>query len=301
MKVFVTGATGVIGHRAVLKLVEAGHQVTGVARSEPKAVGLRQLGATPIQVSLFERPALTDAIRGHDAVANLATNVPPLDQAMNPQAWEMSNRIRTEGSVHLTRAAVEAGCQMFIQESITFPYADGGENWIDETAPIARPVEMASSGVAEEQAEWFSQAGGQGVVLRFALFYAHDSSHSQAFQAAIRAGQSPFMGMPDSYMSHIHAEDAASAVVYALKAAAGIYNIAEDEPMRRAALGNAVAAIEGVDQPSLPEPMSGEVPGSVEALMRSQRISNARFKDVTGWVPQYPSIREGWQELLGVH
>ncbi len=301
MKVFVTGATGVIGHRAVLKLVEAGHQVTGVARSEPKAVGLRQLGATPIQVSLFERPALTDAIRGYDAVANLATNVPPLDQAMNPQAWEMSNRIRTEGSVHLTRAAVEVGCQIFIQESITFPYADGGENWIDETAPIARPAEMASSGVAEEQAEWFSQAGGQGVVLRFALFYAHDSSHSQAFQAAIRAGQSPFMGMPDSYMSHIHAEDAASAVVYALKAAAGIYNIAGDEPMRRVELGNAVAAIEGVDQPSLPEPMSGEVPGSVEALMRSQRISNARFKDVTGWVPQYPSIREGWQELLGVH
>ena len=297
MKVFVTGATGVIGHRAVLKLVEAGHQVTGVARSEPKAVGLRQLGATPIQVSLFERPALTDAIRGYDAVANLATNVPPLDQAMNPQAWGMSNRIRTEGSVHLTRAAVEAGCQMFIQESITFPYADGGENWIDETAPIARPVEMASSGVAEEQAEWFSQAGGQGIVLRFALFYASDSSHSQAFQAAIRSGQSPFMGMPGSYMSHIHAEDAASAVVYALKAAAGIYNIAEDEPMRRAALGNAVAAIEGVDQPSLPEPMSGEVPGSVEALMRSQRISNARFKDVTSWVPQYPSIREGWRQL----
>jgi nucleoside-diphosphate-sugar epimerase len=170
MKVFVTGATGVIGSRAVRKLVEAGHQVTGVARSEPKAAGLRQLGATPGQVSLFDRAALTYAIRGHDAVANLATNVPPLDQVMNPQAWEMSNRIRTEGSVYLTRAAVEVGCQIFIQESITFPYADGGENWIDETAPIARPAEMASSGVAEEQAEWFTQAGGQGIVLRFALF-----------------------------------------------------------------------------------------------------------------------------------
>ena len=299
MKVFVTGATGVIGHRAVRKLVEAGHQVTGVARSEQKAAGLRQLGATPVQVSLFDRVALTDAIRGHNAVANLATNVPSLDQAMNPQAWEMSNRIRTEGSVHLTRAAVEAGCQTFIQESITFPYADGGENWIDESAPIARPVEMASSGVAEEQAEWFTQAGGQGIVLRFALFYAHDSSHSQAFQAAIRAGQSPFMGKPDGYMSHIHAEDAACAVIYALKVAAGIYNITEDEPMRRAELGNAVAAIEGVGQPSLPKQMSGEIPGSVEALMRSQRISNRHFKDITGWVPQYPSIREGWQQLLG--
>ena len=105
------------------------------------------------------------------------------------------------------------------------------------------------------------------------------------------------MGMPGSYMSHIHAEDAASAVVYALKAAAGIYNIAEDEPMRRAALGNAVAAIEGVGQPSLPEPMSGEVPGSVEALMRSQRISNARFKDVTGLGASIPKHSRG---LAGV-
>jgi hypothetical protein len=45
--------------------------------------------------------------------------------------------------------------------------------------------------------------------------------------------------------------------------------------------------------------MSGEVPGSVEALMRSQRISNARFKEKTGWVAEYPSVREGWQQLLG--
>jgi len=69
--------------------------------------------------------------------------------------------------------------------------------------------------------------------------------------------------------------------------------------MRRVELGNVVAEIEGVGQPSLPEPMLGEIPGSVEALMRSQRISNARFKDVTGWVSQYPSMREGWQQLLG--
>ena len=107
------------------------------------------------------------------------------------------------------------------------------------------------------------------------------------------------MGKPDSYMSHIHAEDAAAAVVHALKAPAGVYNIAEDEPMRRAELGNVIAAIEGLGQPSLPEPMSGEVPGSVEALMRSQRISNARFKEKTGWVAEYPSVREGWQQLLG--
>lgn len=298
MKIFVTGATGVIGHRVIPKLIQAGHQVTGVARTDQKAVVLRRLGATPVQVDLFDAAALKPAMAGHEVVANLATNVPPLEQAMQPTAWDMHNRIRNEASVSLTRAAVEAGCQTFIQESITFPYADKGMEWIDEADAINCPAEMASSRMAEEQAEWFSQNGGQAIVLRFALFYAHDSSHTHAFQTAVRSGQSPFLGDPAGYMSHIHAEDAASAVVSALHAPAGIYNVAEDEPMSRRELAHIIAEIEGVAIPAPLEPMQGEVSGSLEALMRSQRISNKHFKQTTGWAPQYPSIKEGWAQAF---
>lgn len=300
MKIFVTGATGVIGHRVVPKLIQAGHQVTGVTRTDQKAAILRQLGAAPVQVDLFDTAALKPVMAGHEVVANLATNVPPLEQAMEPTAWDMHNRIRNEASVSLTRAAAEAGCQTFIQESITFPYADKGAEWIDEAGAISCPVELASSQVAEEQAQWFIQNGGQGLVLRFALFYAPDSSHTQAFQAAIRSGQSPFLGDPAGYMSHIHAEDAASAVVSALQAPAGIYNVAEDEPLTRQELANVIAELEGVAPPTPPEPMQAEVPGSLEALMRSQRISNKHFKQATGWSPQYPRVREGWSQILNV-
>ena len=298
MKIFVTGATGVVGHRVVPQLAQAGHKVTGVARTDQKAVALQQLGVTPVQVDIFDKAALIPAMAGHEVVANLATNVPPLEKAMEPTAWDMHDRIRNEASVSLTRAAAEAGCQTFIQESITFPYADKGADWITETDPDNCPVEMASSRMAEEQADWFTQNGGQGVVLRFALFYAHDSSHTNEFQAAIRAGQSPFLGDPSSYMSHIHAEDAASAVVSALAAPGGIYNVSEDEPLTRQELANTIAEIEGVASPAPAEPMQGEIPGSLEALMRSQRISNKRFKQVTGWTPQYPSVREGWRQVL---
>ncbi len=298
MKVFVTGATGVIGHRAVRGLLEAGHQVTGVARTEPKAALLRQLGAEPVQVSLFDAAALKNVIGGHNAVVNLATNIPPLDQALNPQAWETNTRLRNEASVKLAKAATETGCEVFIQESITFPYAESGENWIDESGAVIRPPELASNGVAEEQAEGFTKAGGRGIVLRFALFYSHDSSHAQAFQAAIRAGQSPFMGDPNGYMSMVHAEDAATAVASALGAPVGIYNVAEDEPMCRQDLANTIAEIEGVAPPALPEAMGGEVPGLVEALMRSQRILNKRFKETTGWAPQYRSVLQGWRQLI---
>ena len=298
MKIFVTGATGVIGHRVVPQLLRAGHQVTGLARTDQKAALLRQFGATPVQVDLFDPAALGPVLAGHEAVANLATNVPPLERALEPTAWDTHNRLRNEASRSVTRAAAEAGCRIFIQESITFPYADKGAEWIEETDADDCPPEMASSRVAEEQAAWFSENGGRGVVLRFALFYAPDSSHTQEFQAAIRAGQSPFLGDPASYMSHIHAEDAAAAVVAALSAPAGIYNVADDQPLTRRELAAAIAELEGVASPAPPEPMQGELPGSIEALTRSQRISNRHFKRATDWTPRYPSLREGWRQLL---
>ena len=298
MKIFVTGATGVIGRRVVPQLIQAGHQVTGLARTGQKAALLRRFGAAPVRVDLFDPTALVPVLAGHEAVANLATNVPPLERALEPTAWEMHNRLRDEASRSATRAAAEAGCRIFLQESITFPYADKGAEWIKETDADNCPPEMASSRVAEAQTTWFSGNGGQGIVLRFALFYAHDSSHTQEFQAAIRAGQSPFLGDPTSYMSHIHAEDAATAVVSALSAPAGIYNVADDQPLTRQELAAAIAELEGVASPAPPEPIQGDLPGSIEALTRSQRISNKRLKQTTGWAPRYPSVREGWRQIL---
>ena len=298
MKIFVTGATGVLGCRVVPQLIRAGHQVTGLARTDQKAALLRQFGAAPVRVDLFAPAALGLVLGGHEAVANLATNVPPLERALEPTAWDVHNRIRNEASHNLTRAAAEAGCQTFIQESITFPYVDKGAEWIEETDADTCPPELASSRVAEEQTAWFNENGGRGIVLRFALFYARDSSHTQEFQAAIRSGQSPFLGAPTSYMSHIHAEDAASAVASALNAPAGIYNVAEDEPLTRQELASTIAELEGVARPAPPEALQGEIPGSLEALTRSQRISNRHFKQTTGWAPQYPSVREGWRQIL---
>src|SRR6187402_248737 len=76
VKVFVTGATGVLGRAAVSALLHDGHAVTGLARSEAKAAELADAGADAIQVSLFDQAGLTEALRGFDAVANLATHMP---------------------------------------------------------------------------------------------------------------------------------------------------------------------------------------------------------------------------------
>ena len=289
MKVFLAGATGVIGSRALRRLVAAGHDVTAVARSAEKAEAVRAAGATPVQVSLFDRDALVAAVAGHDAVVNLATKIPSLTEAAMPGAWAENDRIRTEGSANLVDAALAAGATRYVQESITFTYPDSGDAWIDaESTPIDAVGPTSSVTAAEASAARFTEAGGTGVVLRFGLFYAADSSHTQAMIAAARKGAAMVAGAPGAYQSAIHADDAAAAVVAALDVPAGTYDVVDDEPLTKAeaakVLGGRFRFPGGLAK------LGGKQTGP---LTRSQRVSNRRFKEASGWAPAYRSFRDG--------
>src|SRR5438067_3703611 len=110
-KVFVVGATGVLGRRTVRDLVKAGHDVTAVARTPAKAEMLAGLGATPASVDVFDPAAVKEAIAGHDVVANLATHIPPMWKMMLPRAWDENDRIRREVSRNLVDAALATGAE----------------------------------------------------------------------------------------------------------------------------------------------------------------------------------------------
>ncbi len=88
MKVFVTGATGVLGCAAVTSLVADGHDVHGIARDDTKAAALEAAGAVPVQAQLLEVDAMTAAFDGFDAVCNLATHVPVGVAGLRPGAWK---------------------------------------------------------------------------------------------------------------------------------------------------------------------------------------------------------------------
>jgi nucleoside-diphosphate-sugar epimerase len=297
MKVFVTGGTGVVGTRAIPALVAAGHEVTAVARSAEKAELVRELGGAPVELDLFDAAAVKAAVVGHDAVANLATSIPPLSKATGKHAWDENDRIRREASSHLVDAALAAGATRFVQESIAFPYVDNGSDWIDEDHPIDNTLgPFSGAGVAEAQAARFTAEGGIGVVLRFAQFYAPEATHTVAFNKAVRRFRvNPFLGAPDAYTSFIHAEDAGSAVAAALRAPAGIYNVCDDEPMTRAEAGQVLAAANGRRRAyAIPRPLQALAPAMARGLAASLRESNARFKAATGWTPAHPSIRGSW-------
>ncbi|HEX8556542.1 MAG TPA: NAD(P)-dependent oxidoreductase [Pyrinomonadaceae bacterium] len=298
MKIFVAGATGVVGRRVVPMLLKEGWSVTAVARTAEKIVALGRLGARPELVDLFDPAAVTRAVRMHDAVCNLTTGIPSSNRALLPFAWRRNDRIRKLVSRNLVEAAIEAGAGKFIQESFAPMYPSSGDRWIDERSPVRPGPHVRSAVTAEHNAAKFTEAGGQGVVLRFALFYGPDSGHTLDVIRMARAGWAAMFGTPEGYISSLHTDDAARAVVAALGAPAGVYNVADDEPVTKREFFAALAGALGVPPPRFLPGFIARLAGSVgETLARSQRISNGRFKEQTGWAPAYPSVREGFLAL----
>jgi nucleoside-diphosphate-sugar epimerase len=295
MKIFVAGATGVLGRRSVEALVRAGHDVTGIARSDAKAKLLTGIGATPSRIDVFDADAVRGAVAGSDVVMNLATHIPAPSKYVLPGVWKENDRLRREASKILVDGAISGGASRYVQESIAFVYEDRGDQWIDEDVPLQLDVAyLYCVAVAESQARRFTESGGTGIVLRFGQFYGADTVHTQLQVRAANRGVSTYLGPADAYTPEIQLDDAASAVVAALSAPAGTYNVVDDESLQRSALDDVMAA--AVGRKRLRRTPAGLLKAGgkkIGVLTRSQRVSNHRFKDATGWKPAYPSAREG--------
>jgi nucleoside-diphosphate-sugar epimerase len=298
VRVFVAGATGVLGLTTVQALVDAGHQVKGSARGADRQEVLRRAGAEPVSVDLFDLDAVRRTVAGSDAVLRLTTKIPPLRQWRRRQAWHANNRLRTEGARIMVDAALAEQVPVYVSESVSFVYADGGESWIDEAHPVDTSAAsiLAAAASAEAETDRFSWGGGRGVSLRFGGFYSANSEQSTYVLAMARRGLMPVLGPGDHYFSSIYVPDAARAVVAAIAVPAGVYNIGDDEPVRwREYLGAAAEAAGGRPPRRLPGFLTRLVLGPEVSgyAGRSHRVSNARFKAASGWKPNVPGVREG--------
>jgi NAD dependent epimerase/dehydratase family enzyme len=105
------------------------------------------------------------------------------------------------------------------------------------------------------------------------------------------------LGSPDSYISFIHIDDAAAAVVAALEAPAGTYNVAEPDPVRRSkhcdVLGEVVGRSDLRPMPSVVERSGG---GGTASIARSHRTSSQRLQDMSTWSPTIHCV-DRWKEL----
>ena len=161
MRIFLAGASGVIGQRLTPRLVQAGHVVGGLTRSHRKLELLRQFGAEPILCDVFDREALIQAVRDFkpDVVLNELTDLPD-DAAQISDFAHLNARIRTEGAWNLIEAARRSGSPKILAQSVAWQLPDG---------PDAQAVaELERSVLADG-----------GVVLRYGKFYGPGTYNEQ--------------------------------------------------------------------------------------------------------------------------
>jgi len=301
MEILVTGATGVLGRPVVRLLRSAGYRVRALSRSGSNDALLRRMGADPVRGSLFDAAELGPAVAGTSAVLHLATRIPPRSRSRAPGAWAENDRIRREGTRNLVDAALAAGVESFVYPGVCFVYADGGDAWVDAaTGEVEAGPLLASTLAAEAEVARFAAAGRRGVVLRMGYFYSPEAESTLDTLALARRGAAILAGPGDAYYPSIWVDDAAEAVMAALRAApAGTYDVVDDEPLTRRELARIVADSAGRPFVVRPPMWLLKLAGGRDAafLARSQRVSNARFKDATGWSPRVRDAREGWRRI----
>lgn len=297
MKVFVTGATGVMGRAVTQALHTVGHQVVGLARDPERTQVLESMNVQPAPGGLFDKDSLVAAMTGCDVVCNLATHVPVSTTGLRPRAWRVNDRIRSEGSRIVADAARESGVPRMIQESVSFLYADGGDEWLTESSPVevtrvAEPVVLA-----ELHAQEFVSTLRNAVILRFGNIIGDDGLTRRRLARA-RSGHAIGMGNPDSWTHVVHPEDVGSAVVAALTAPSGTYNVGA-APVRRGDIAAAYAEVAEQDEctfyPRLVVKLGGE---RLEWMTRSQRVSSEHFTREAGWKPVREEFGPDWLRTL---
>jgi nucleoside-diphosphate-sugar epimerase len=216
--VFLAGASGAIGRRLAPLLVAEGWRVFGTTRSADKAKLLRGLGVEPVIVDVFETSALAAAVAKArpEVVIHQLTDLPPgLDPSRMAEATARNARIRDEGSRNLVDAAVRAGAQRLVAQSVAFAYAgetiphrEGDALAVDAEGRVG----VSARGVASLERQVL-EAPLTGIVPRYGRLYGPGTGFGAP------AGAAP-----------LHVDAAAKAAALAVgQGAPGIYNVAEDD------------------------------------------------------------------------
>jgi nucleoside-diphosphate-sugar epimerase len=218
MRIFLAGATGVIGQRLAVLLRDAGYEVAGTTRTDAKIPMLRALGVTPVVVDVFDADALAQAVAlaRPDIVIHQLTDLSSAPGTPGyPAAQEANRRLRIDGTRNLMRAAKLAGVRRAVAQSIAFAYAPGEgargeEDSLDVKAEGVR--QSTVQGILALEHEILRTPGIDGVVLRYGYLY----------------GPGTWYDAPPKPPS-VHVDAAAQAALLAAGRGTGVYNIAEED------------------------------------------------------------------------
>jgi nucleoside-diphosphate-sugar epimerase len=314
MKVFVAGASGALGKQLVPKLVEQGHEVTGMTRTAAKRDLVRELGARPAVADGLDPEAVAEAVAEAepDVVVHQLTAINPgkLGRSID-KLFTLTNRLRTEGTDHLLAAARAVGAKRFIAQSFAgWPFElIGGPVKTEEDPLQSSPPKTVSQslGAIRYLEETVTGADGiEGLALRYGGFYGPGTSlgiNPDGEQIVmIRKRRLPIIGDGGGIWSLVHIQDAASATAAAVeRGEPGVYNVVDDEPAPAGVIITELANVIGVKEPRrIPRWLGRLIAGEGNEIMMTEvrGASNAKAKRELGWQLRYPSWRLGFREGL---
>jgi nucleoside-diphosphate-sugar epimerase len=313
VKVFVAGATGVIGRRLVPMLVEEGHDVVGMTRSQERSGVLREAGAEPVVCDVFDLDRLRESVlaAAPEVVVHQLTDLPAaIDPRRVSEQMVGNDRVRTEGTANLVSAARAAGARRVVAQSIAFAYAPVGGPAKEEEDPLfldaPEPWSRSVRAVDELERTVTGTEGIEGVVLRYGFFYGPGSSYASDGSLAreVRRRRLPIVGRGGGIFSFVHVDDAAGASVLALKRGSpNVYNVVDDDPAPQREWLPRYAQALGAKKPfRVPKLLARLVAGQYAVMLATELrgASNARAKRELGWSPRYPSWRDGFAASLAV-
>jgi nucleoside-diphosphate-sugar epimerase len=193
VRIFLAGASGVIGQHLIPLLVDGGHIVGGMTRSPHKTPHLRSLGAEPIVCDVYDRESLTIAVAFFqpDLVLHELTDLPDDPREINESA-ALNARIRLEGTRNLIAASQQAGVGRILAQSVA---------WAMPPGPSADAVTALEASVL---------AVG-GTVLRYGQFY----------------GPGTYYEHEPPSRPRVHIDEAARQTIAALESTPGTIEIVE--------------------------------------------------------------------------
>jgi nucleoside-diphosphate-sugar epimerase len=308
MRVFVAGASGVLGRALLPVLTAAGHEVIGLVRSDSGGATVRALGARMERADALDRSAVHRSVRTTrpDAVVDLLTAIPAeIDPKRMARDFALTNRLRTEGTGILLDAAEKSGVERVITEGLAYAYDPDEPGLADEDSAFwpRPPAQFAPNVAALLELEQRTRKAN-GLVVRLGHLYGPGSIYAAdgSFTRQVRRGAMPLVGGGTSVFSFIHAHDAATAITAALQSdVRGALNIVDDDPAPMSEWLPVLAHLVGARPPRhVPTALARIVSGSWGAtyMTRLRGASNARAKNRLGWQPSYPSWRAGFAAEL---
>lgn len=219
MKVFLAGASGVIGRRLCVLLRKAGHDVVGTTRSETNAAALKTLGVTPAILDVYDAKAVLTAMAAAqpDVLVHQLTDLPDvIDRSKLAATRESNARLRREGTRHLMNACEVLKVPRAVAQSIAWIYAPGMKPYREGDA-----LDLNGQGIDRESVEGVialedavtKTPGIDGLVLRYGRLY----------------GPGTWTEKPQG-PAPLHVDAAAQAALLALtQGKSGIYNVVEED------------------------------------------------------------------------